>query len=961
MSLKSSQVLDFSRELIGWFWKFGITRKGAYKLSTGDWLREVYDANERAAQAEESGKNLRPAFALWGPSQAGKSTLLSNFLDEKVWGNLQPEDKVDGTRSGLYWPGADPCVFFVDLPKNQMHRAEGLISMNPYTGGRDASAVLTRFVRGSLEGGEGAYHVRFPKYPVQLRFLGEKQVLHGLAMGYDSECLGNPQDAWQQKEWSQVEFVNALDQFNMAHAVSETAPVSRQAFEIIHCLCEVLEDLVTARVRRFQKLALSARTEDWQSMIHSLLEQRSLLASPENARKFAAQLLWDGAGPISDFYGKLLKMLGKIEEFAGGKTVGEEKMVGGGKTVYTSLKVATKLLDMDTYDLVERGQPLPRICQRTEEDAVFVDLEEGKPVIENVEEFGSLQGLVWEIVVPVNFGNLSPSPFTQFLEKGDLLDFPGVANELANDVKRIAAWSDIPESLRAPLDKGQIFSPYLFFSKILKRGKTASIVSTYAKRLTIDGFTIFLYLDKHPPVNADQIQSGINTWWSCMAQGYDEKLGGRSPLPLNLALTWWKTYFDDFKSLERQGQEYFAGKSGILRAMGRISNPGVLWSSWALNYYKYDRGKPADPDDPIPTAELYGALLKEKEILLQFASAPIRQSLEAGLSEWEGMGDKNLKQRFEAWAKQQGERLASDPGLRTLKVMLEDRDKGGSADLLTLLTAQLDELAKGKQRNRAKILEESKQQEAARLERLLQGEYIFPPPEPRDIRRENLEKLRNNLEQATTRKKGNKVELLTEEEMRPVNLALRELLNVDSASLELLPTFNHSINEAFILRQYQAWIRRQTARWRAPEAGESHPSSWSLLGLTSPVLVEVYLNNLVESITPKQREEMAQWLREDVRAGHEGAVGTMRRNDHRSFLAVKMSNLLTGNHPVDYDGESKPASYAVVIEPFVRQQLPALINASVHALVQVDVPGTKELEALCDEYQIERPVPAASS
>jgi hypothetical protein len=139
------------------------------------------------------------------------------------------------------------------------------------------------------------------------------------------------------------------------------------------------------------------------------------------------------------------------------------------------------------------------------------------------------------------------------------------------------------------------------------------------------------------------------------------------------------------------------------------------------------------------------------------------------------------------------------------------------------------------------------------------------------------------------------------------------------------------------------------------------PSSWSLLGLTSPVLVEMCLNSLVESVTLKEREEIARWLREDVRAGHEGAVGTVRRNDHRPFLAVKMSNLLAGDRTVDYEGDSKPASYAAIIEPFLRQQLPALINASVQALVQVNVPGSRELEALCDQFEIERAAPAAAS
>ena len=946
MLLNSLRALEFSGDLIEWFWNFGIQRKGSYKLSTRDWLREVYEANERIAQVEESGKSLRPAFALWGPSQAGKSTLLSNFLDERVWGNLQPDDPVDATKSGLCWPGSDPCVFFVDLPKDQMHRAKGLVSMNPYTGGRDASAVLTRFVRGSLEELPGSYHVPFPKYPVELRFLGEKQLLHALAMGYDSECLGRPnpertQDVWEQREWSQAEFVNELDRFNLDFPVSETAAVNRQAFEIILCLCEVLEDLVMARVRRFQKLALSARAEDWQGMICSLLEQRSLLASPENAREFVARVLWDGSPLLSEFYGKLLKMLAVVQE----------QMAG--RTVLTSLKVAASLLDMDTYELAGRDPGrLPRIGGRVEGNRVFVDLDAGTALVHNVEEFGLLQGLVWEMVVPVNFDHLSPSPFTRFLAKGDLLDFPGVANEAANAVRRIVVWTDIPDKLGVSLDKDQKFSSHQFFSKILKRGKTASIVSTYAKRLTIDGFTIFLYLDKFPPVNADQIQNGISTWWGCMARGYDEKLGGKSPLPLNLALTWWKGLFDDYKSLERQGQEYFATKAGILRTLGRVANPGVVWSSCALNYYKYDRGKPAD--DWIPAQELFGALVKEKEILLQFGSRQIRESLEATLR---GKGEDSLKPAFDAWFRRfQGE-LPSDSGLKTLQVMLEDREQGGAAYLLTLLCAQLDELAEGSQLNRAKILEETRQREAARLEQLLQGEFIFPPPEPRDIRRENLRRFQANLEQATTRTSGGRTQLLTEEGMRPVNQALRELLNVDYSVLELLP-INRNINQEFILRQYQNWIRKQAGRWQGVGvSGAGAPPYWDLLGLTSQVMVEMYLNSLVESITPAQMEETARWLREDVRASREEGTGASRRNDHRRFLAVKMSNLLVGNHPTDYDGASKPPSYAVLVEPFLTKQLPRLLNASVQFLVQVDVAGTKELESLCARYGMPRPAP----
>src|SRR5215467_12258629 len=155
MSADAVRVCEFSDRLIEWFWSQGVQRDGIYTLSPSDWLRTLYKANETLRQAEASGRDLRPAFALWGPSQSGKSTLLSNFLDQKVWSKLRPNpdeweklapgELVDGTASALYWPGSDPCIFLCDLPQSEQHRAERVVTMNPFTGGRDASAVLTRF------------------------------------------------------------------------------------------------------------------------------------------------------------------------------------------------------------------------------------------------------------------------------------------------------------------------------------------------------------------------------------------------------------------------------------------------------------------------------------------------------------------------------------------------------------------------------------------------------------------------------------------------------------------------------------------------------------------------------------------------------------------------------------------------------------------------------------------------
>ena len=486
MPLDPSKALDFSKELIDWFWTYGIGRPGNYALSTRDWLRRLYAANHQLAQVAAAEKNLRPAFALWGPSQTGKSTLLSNFLDHNVWDQLQLDDPVDGTRSGLYWPGADPVVFFVDLPQDQMDRAKGVVSINPYTGGRDASAVLTRFVHGALVGSGGGHRVLFPKYPAELRFSGEKQILSALAMGYDSECLGRPQAQWQQKEWVQEEFLNELDRFNLEQAVAEGVPADRRAYEIVHGLCEVLEDLVFAGVRRFEKLALSCRQAgEWQGILHSLLEQRSLLSSPERAREFAGRILWDGSPKITRFYNELLRKLAWLQE------------QWGDKTVHCTHKAAALLLNMDAYDLIQKGQQkLPRLFSRVEGERVFFDLDDGGEPAEpfaNVDEFGLLQGLVSEILMPVNFANLPPSPFREFLDKSDLLDFPACQTTWpASNPDRGVGRNPGP---RAKPSLRQRFSTCRFFAKILKRGKTAS---SWCLRQAVDHrrFTIFLFLDR---------------------------------------------------------------------------------------------------------------------------------------------------------------------------------------------------------------------------------------------------------------------------------------------------------------------------------------------------------------------------------------------------------------------------------------------------------------------------------
>jgi hypothetical protein len=924
MALETANALKLADELVAWYWEHGIKRPGLYALATNDWLRRLYTCQRRLAQAESAAQDPRQAFALWGPSQSGKSTLLSNFLDQLVWSNLKEGELVNGTLSALYWSGGDPCVFYVSLPMDQLGRARDVISVNPFTGGRDASAVLTRFVRGSLRPVPGVYHVSEPKHPVEVRLLGEAQVLQALALGYDGECLGAPSQLWQQREWTQTELRNVLDAFALNHRVPDKAPVSREAYAVVHDLCEVLEDLVFSGLRRFQRLRTDAReAEEWRGLVHSLLAQPCLVTRPEFAREFVAQVLWDGSAPITRHYLELLRKRKVLQEH------------WGNRLVRCSMRVAALLLNMDAYDLIERRQqPLPSFRQEVRADEVLLDCEaSGLPAApcETVKDFGLLQGLVWEIIMPVNFDNLpatltngQPNTFRGFLEQGDLLDFPGVANDVAGKSTRIAAWDDISETDAKRLNEEQVFSSYRFFAKILKRGKTASIVNTYAKRYTIDGFTIFLFLDQNPPANADQVLNGIRTWWACMAPDFNPDEARRSPLPLNLALTWWKPLYDTCNNFWRKNEEYYSTKRDIVKKLGRVSDANIVWTTFALNYYNIPRGKPAD--ESVTPAYLFDNLTKEKELRTQFRTPECVASIRA---------------------------------------MLEDRETGGASYLVGQLAAQLRELSSGGRFNRKQVLHQIRVRETADLDALLRGQHMFPPPEARDIRREQLVQFQKGLREATQRKRpGGDVEYVREEQMRHINHALRELLNVNYPDLEILPSSNNDIRPEFIQKQFLVWARKQAGRWR-PSAGPPDESNlqadWNLLGLTSQAVVEAYLSSMVESLAPGQLQEVADWLKRDVRPGNnhpsQAAGDGHRREKHLPFLAVRMSNLLLGHAQIQggllEDDETKPPSYRTLVGPFVEEQLPALIDAPVRSKTMVQIPGTRELRDLCSKYGVE--------
>ena len=114
-----------------------------------------------------------------------------------------------------------------------------------------------------------------------------------------------------------------------------------------------------------------------------------------------------------------------------------------------------------------------------------------------------------------------------FLEKADLMDFPGVSNE-HEGAKKIT--NDV---LAADLVRG--------LTEVLKRGKTASIAVSRAAELDIDGFSILARAGKHPG-QPKQLVSGIQSWMRAYGQKWPPQ--GRV-MPLNLVITFCAKLVND--------------------------------------------------------------------------------------------------------------------------------------------------------------------------------------------------------------------------------------------------------------------------------------------------------------------------------------------------------------------------------------------------------------------------------
>jgi hypothetical protein len=929
-----------SRELIDWYWKEGCQRgerpadsgdwQGNYEqfaLPTGTWLRQLYQVRDGLETVQAAASTPRPSVALWGMSQTGKSTSVSALIDAKVQVAPIPAepDKVvspeqvarDGVDGGLHWEGGLPYFFvapFRDTERGEkypMHWYDR--SLNPFNSGLDASSCLSRFVPGSRSPQPGRNHISDPLHPTQVHFVPPSDLLHALARGFDSECLG-PALKGKQTEWTPDRFDRMLAEFRDKHRSAGASPPNRLAYERMLAVVTTLDDLVFGRVETFAKLRTT--DADWQSRLESLLADNILVSDPQIADEFAALLFWNSSGVFTERYHAMRALYDALMK------------VWAGKPVYATLPVTSLLLDMQSCVNAfppkdGRDDPTTREGKQRQLIRSMGYKIAGSRVLlgcgpeypqklgQGAEQYCNLQGLVWELVIPINLDNLLAGPFRDLLAASDLLDFPGVGRDEKNETNRLNAHP----ALFPAASPDQACTAQRFYSDIVKRGKTASIVATYSRRLTVDSFSILQNIDKDEPSNhaTDQLTNGIRTWLRNMAPGFTEG-AGQPPegVSLNLGLTFWGEFVDQSKpdrATNFEMRRKFYGKLGV------ISDPAVS-TIFALNYH-WIRSPRVKFTQPFKRgADLYERVVGESEFQRMFRN-PV--------------------------------------SLESLQVMTEDLERGGSGGADYMFGKLREQATARSGPERALRFSPVAQRMCTTLATLLAWRHLRPPHGENDTRLEEIDAFIERLHGA--------IEGRGERDVRMTSHALREMLNVDPEGISLPANGSDGLSSAFVDKLFTEWKNRQVQRYDEAlrSGGLLGEPEWPRLGVRGREDLDRMLEALITSLPREVAEEVATLARRcwDTIPGRD----EHRQQHLRRYLAFEMTNRMLYKSPEKRTvvaqaaptagarigpaptGKATPA-YAAFIGPFIERQLGAIKRHLTPVVLRPPLHGDSLLEAI---------------
>ncbi len=470
------------RKLIDWYWDYGCKRTGRWIISP-EWIDSVMklvEKNENIKAFTDLAPEMQKAtLAVWGQSQAGKSTLLSHYLDSP-----------NGVDSALCWSENEKVVF----SKNPIATPPNTVVLNPFHIGSDASGVATRFYRPFND------NVQDADFPAEISFASRKQIMLAMTMGYFGEC---------QHSASVYDNIGKIQDLIMTFGDNNVAcNPKREAFELLRDACDVCE-IMSKEYSRFAVF----KSDKKHLVRNEILSSRTIASDFDKAKRFVANLLWDVIP--NDDKNKLLEVYDDIcglgEEFRNNY----EKI--GINRFLTSMALAAKLEDIDSI----KNNP-PSVYGRVENGSLKLGLNkiEGMTKIIEASNFGYFQALIKELKIPVKA--IQSNVFIDFLKTCDFLDFPGITNK-ATDANA-AVKIDLSTA-----DSNELLA------KLYKTGKTLSIIYSQVENLSIDAFCLLVNLNRDLTKPA-LLRNGIKAWVDSIGNGeWDCK--ERIPLQLYLNLS----------------------------------------------------------------------------------------------------------------------------------------------------------------------------------------------------------------------------------------------------------------------------------------------------------------------------------------------------------------------------------------------------------------------------------------
>ena len=544
--MQPTKLKQLAEACADWFWQFGRQRKGTYEVSMGTWLDAVCCLRDRAKAMERAGQNPKPCMAIWGPSQTGKSTLLSGYLDA-------PDDPL-GDRSALKWHDAEPVRFVVGSDTS-----DRVLSLNPFNQGGDASGCVSRFTL--------CDSVPDPEHPIEIQLASEAEIMHALAVGYESECH-EKNTRGEVTAWDADSLRLLLEKYKPA------GPILREAYEKVHAIAQTVDLLILSQ--HGDRGRYSNLTNQWKTVLRPLLlSTPGLLSSTKSVREFVCEFFWDSWPSLSNLYDRLAT---KREELT---------RLWASTPLRCSYRIGALLLDIDAFKQYSKHESVRNwvdaIGWQNGAGGVTLGVGKGQRLFNSREDFGYFQGLIWELRIPIRRDVLAQRApvLCEFLSKADLLDFPGVANAYG-------AAEKLTEQNASDLAEG--------LTKILKRGKTASIVVSRARSLDIDGFSLLMRVSRFP-AQPKQLNTGIKSWLQAFSQPWPPQ---NKTMPLNLVLTFGSKLVNDVKrSGMRNGLD---GSFSQLQQLGSLTDPKAV-TTFATTYPQFHEGK-IDGDSTQAVAEI---------------------------------------------------------------------------------------------------------------------------------------------------------------------------------------------------------------------------------------------------------------------------------------------------------------------------------------------------------------------